>query len=42
MYYISNANVKVANKRFNNVNNEYEMALDANTNISLVSIMLFN
>ncbi|ORX55345.1 replication factor-a protein [Piromyces finnis] len=35
VYYISGANIKVANKQFNNVKNEYEMYLDANTNITL-------
>jgi len=35
VYYISNANIKLANKQYNNVKNEYEMSLDVNTNIVL-------
>jgi len=35
VYYISNANIKLANKQYNNVKNDYEMSLDANTNIVL-------
>lgn len=33
MYYISKATLKVANKQFSTLNNDYEMTLHANSSI---------
>ncbi|KAG4093893.1 replication factor-a protein [Neocallimastix lanati (nom. inval.)] len=35
MYYISGGSIRLANKRFNSCNNEYEMTLDQNSNVTL-------
>jgi len=39
MYYISGGSIRLANKRFNSCNNEYEMTLDQNSNVTLVIII---
>lgn len=36
-YYVSKARVNIAKKQFNNTNNEYELSLGNETEISLVS-----
>ena len=38
VYYISKAQIKAANKQYSNVQNEYEMTLEADTSIVPVSV----
>lgn len=37
VYNISKGSIKMANKQFSTVNNDYEMTIDNNTMISVVS-----
>lgn len=41
VYFVSKARVNLAKKQFNNVNNEYEIAFDRDTDIQPVRVFLF-
>lgn len=41
VYYLSKATIKAANKKFSSLNNQYEIILDANSEVTEVSMPFF-
>jgi replication factor A1 len=42
VYYISKARVNLAKKKFSNVNNDYELSFERNTEIEEVFVYFYN